>query len=179
MRLRALAPSKGPALTLWLASLIPSVLAQSGSTSALTGVVTDPTSAAVPRATVTLINNSTNQIRTVTTGTDGSYRFGLLEPGSYKVRFTATGFKTAELPAITISVTETPTLDRVLEVGSQAESITIDANVEVLQTSNSTLGTTVSGNTIGNLPLPARNFTAILGMSTGVAVDQTNGTAYG
>jgi len=179
MRLRALAPSKGLALTLWLASLIPSVLAQSGSTGALTGVVTDPTNAAVPRATVTLINNSTNQIRTVTTGTDGSYRFGLLEPGSYKVRFTAAGFKTAEMPSITINVTETPTLDRVLEVGSQAEQITIEADVETLQTTNSTLGTTVAGATISTLPLPARNFTAILGMSTGVAVDATNGVSFG
>src|SRR5215831_1361517 len=179
MRLRALAPSNGLALILWLASLIPSVLAQSASTGALTGVVTDPTGAAVPRATVTLINNSTNQIRTVTTGTDGSYRFGLLEPGSYKVRFTAAGFKTAELPSITINVTETPTLDRVLEVGSQAEQITIEADVETLQTTNSTLGTTVSGATIATLPLPARNFTAILGMSTGVAVDATNGVSYG
>src|SRR5262249_9843934 len=69
--------------------------------------------------------------------------------------------------------------DRVLEIGSQTEQVTIEANVEVLQTSNSTLGTTVSGNTIANLPLHARNFTAILGMSTGVADDHSNGTVYG
>src|SRR6185295_12445300 len=50
---------------------------------------------------------------------------------------------------------------------------------ETVQTATSTLGTTVSGAAIANLPLPARNFTAILGMSTGVAVDATNGVSYG
>jgi hypothetical protein len=86
---------------------------------------------------------------------------------------------TSEVPSITITVTEVPVLDRVLEVGSQSEQVTIEANVEVLVATNATLGTTVSGNTIANLPLPARNYTAILGMSTGVAVDATNGTIYG
>jgi hypothetical protein len=153
--------------------------AQTASTGALTGTVSDPTGAVVPRATVTLTNTGTNQARTMQTGADGVYRFGLLEPGNYRVRFSAPGFKTSEVTSVTINVTETPVLDRALEVGAQSEQITVEANVETLQTATSTLGTTVPGNTIASLPLPARNYTAILGMSTGVAIDATNGTSYG
>src|SRR5690242_8837964 len=104
-------------LSRWLVlAIVPVVLiagafAQSSSTGALTGAVTDPSGAAVPRTTVTLTNNATNQARTVTTGTDGLYRFGLLEPGNYRVRFSAAGFKTAESPSVIISVTEIPVLD--------------------------------------------------------------------
>ena len=159
--------------------MTPGLMAQTANTGALTGTVTDPAGAVVPKATVTLTNTSTNQTRTMSTGTDGSYRFGFLEPGTYRVRFGAPGFKTAEVTSITITVTETPVLDQTLSIGAQSEQITVESSVEILQTTNSTLGTTVSGATIANLPLPARNFTAVLGMSTGVAVDATNGTSYG
>jgi hypothetical protein len=153
--------------------------AQTASTGALTGTVMDPTGAIVPRATITITNTATNQTRTATTGNDGGYRFGLLEPGSYRVRISATGFKTADLSNITINVTETPVLDQRLEVGSQTEQITVEAATETIQTATSTLGTTVTGAKITTLPLSSRNFTQVLGMSTGVAVDVSNGAGYG
>src|SRR5690242_3923241 len=84
---------------LLLALWVPSLLAQSGGTGALTGVVTDPTGAVVPNVTVTLTNNATGLNRTIQTGADGSYRFSLIPPGTYKVRFAAAGFKTSEVPA--------------------------------------------------------------------------------
>jgi hypothetical protein len=61
---------------------IPSLHAQSAGTGALTGSVTDPSGASIPNATVTLTNTQTNQVRTATSGTDGSYRFTLIPPGS-------------------------------------------------------------------------------------------------
>ena len=66
----------------------------------LGGVVTDPSGAAIPNVTVTLTSNGTGQTRTATTGADGSYKFSLLPPGDYKVRFAANGFKTAEVASI-------------------------------------------------------------------------------
>jgi outer membrane receptor protein involved in Fe transport len=152
---------------------------QSANTSALTGTVTDQTGAVVPNATVTATNVGTNATRTVTTGADGVYRIPLLEPGNYRVRISAQGFKTAEVTAITLNVTESVTLDRSLEVGAQTEQVTVEAAVETVQTATSTLGTTVTGNTITSLPLSSRNFTQVLGMSAGVAVDVSNGSAFG
>ena len=90
----------------WL-SLPPLSLAQSAGTGALTGTVTDPSGAVTPGATVTITSADTNLSRTTTTGADGSYKFSLLPPGVYRVRFSATGFRTAEAAAVTVNVTET------------------------------------------------------------------------
>jgi hypothetical protein len=167
------------AVSCLLLASVSAVLAQSASTGALSGTVTDATGAVVANATVTLTDTATNQSRTATTSTEGVYRFNLLEPGNYRARFAATGFKTTEVGSITISVTETLALDRSLEIGSQTEQVTVEASVETIQTTTSTLGTTVTGGRITALPLATRNFTQVLGMSTGVAVDVANGAGYG
>src|SRR6266581_7562296 len=157
----------------------PALWAQSASTSALTGTVSDPTGAVLPGVTVTATAVATNQARTAITVEDGTYRIPLLDPGSYRVRFSLPGFKTSEVTDVTLVVTETAVLNRTLEVGAATEQVTVEATAEALQTATSTLGTTVTGTVISNLPLVSRNFTAVLGMSAGVAVAATNGTAFG
>ena len=84
------------------------LLAQSAGTGALTGTVTDVGGGVVPGAVITLTSTDTNQTRTLTTGADGVYKFSLLPPGTYRVRFSATGFKTAEVSSVVVNVTETP-----------------------------------------------------------------------
>ncbi len=158
---------------------VPSLLAQSAGTGAITGTVTDATGAVVPNVIVTMTNAGTNQTRTATTSADGLYRFNLLEPGVYRARFSVTGFKTAEVGSIAVTVTETLALDRSLEIGSQTEQVTVEATAETLQTASSTLGTTVPANTIASMPLSSRNFTQILGMSAGVAADVGNAAVFG
>jgi hypothetical protein len=169
------------ALVLALCALVGSVslFAQSAGTAGLAGTVTDASGAVVPNVTVTATNNATNQSRTSTTGADGTYRFTLLPPGSYKVRFAAAGFKTAEISAVTLDVTETPVVNRALEVGQQTESVTVEATAETLQTSSSTLGTTVGARTVTELPLANRNFTQIIGLSAGANVGVNNATSFG
>ena len=96
-----------PAIWLVIAGLValtPSLSAQSAGTGALTGTVTDPSGSVIPGATVTLVSTDTNQTRTTTTGADGGYKFALLPPGTYRVRFGAVGFKTAEVSAMTVNV---------------------------------------------------------------------------
>jgi hypothetical protein len=156
-----------------------SLAAQSAGTGALTGTVTDPTGAIVPGVSVVLVSLETNQARTVTTGGDGSYKFSLLPPGNYRLRFSASGFKTAEVPSVTVNVTETPVLDRTLEVGAQSEQVTVEATAEVLQTASSTLGTTVGSQTVTELPLSSRNYTQILALSAGTNSGANNATAFG
>lgn len=115
----------------------------------------------------------------MTSSPDGTYKFSLLQPGTYRVRFVANGFKIAEVSAVTLNVTETPLLDRTLEVGTQTEAVTVQALAETLQTQSSTLGTTVGAQTVTALPLSNRNYTQILGLSAGVNANVNNATAFG
>jgi len=157
----------------------PPLGAQSAGTGALAGIVTDPSGAAIPNVSVTLTNLDTNQTRTAATNTDGNYRFSLIPPGTYRVRFTATGFKTAEVPSVTINVTETPALDQALQIGSQSEQVTVEAQTQALETESSTLGTVVGTRTVTALPLASRNYTQILGLSAGASVGVNNATTFG
>ena len=78
------------------------------------------------------------------------------------------GFKTSELPSVRVDVMETPVLDRSLEVDGQAEQVTVEANVETVQTTSSTMGTVVGADAMTALALPTRNYTGLLGMSAGL-----------
>src|ERR1700674_707439 len=116
----------------------PSLMAQSAGTAGVSGTITDASGAAVPNVAVRLTNADTNQVRTTASGSDGVYKFSLIPPGTYTIRFTATGFKTADVSGITLNVTESPVLDRTLEVGQQSEQVTVEATADILQNASST-----------------------------------------
>jgi hypothetical protein len=155
------------------------VQAQTAGTGAITGIVTDPSGKSVPNTTVTATNTGTGQSRTATTDQDGNYKFSLLTPGNYSIKFSAAGFKTSEIPSVTVNATETSTQNQSLEVGAVSESVTVEANVETLQTESSTLGTTVTGSQINALPMANGNYTEILGLSAGTNVGVDNATVVG
>ena len=153
-------------------------MAQTVSTGAITGTVTDMTGGVIPNATVTATNADTNQSRTGTTNGAGQYQFGLLPAGTYRVKFSAAGFKPVEVP-VTVNVTETETADHALEVGAQGAEVTVEANVETIQTANSAMGTVVNSNTATALPLTTRNYTNLIGLSAGTAANVLNATSFG
>jgi hypothetical protein len=87
----------------------------------LTGKVTDAAGGAVANATVTATSVETGRARTATTALDGTYKFDPMPPGSYRVKFEASGFKAVEVSS-TVSVTETAVLDGKLEASDQSNS---------------------------------------------------------
>jgi hypothetical protein len=129
-------------------------------------------------STVTLTNGAT-VTRKQTTDANGSYTFGLLPPGDYKVSISAPGFKTAEVPSVKVNVSETGVLSQPLQVGEQTQQVQVSANAEVIQTETSTLGGVVGTQTITDLPLVTRNYQQILSLSPGVEASVSDGTALG
>ena len=156
-----------------------SLMAQTAGTGALTGTVKDPSGAVIPNATVTLTSVDTGQARTTMTGADGVYHFNLLPPGNYRVRIESSGFKPVEVPGVTVAVTETAVLDRNLDVGAQSQTVTVEGEVENIQTASSALGTVVNTRSMEALPLSTRNFTNLLAMSAGANAGVTNSTTLG
>ena len=116
------------------------LLAQSEGTGALSGTVTDATGAVVANAMVLATSVASNQSRTETTDAAGGYKFSLLPPGVYKMRFAAKGFKTVVVPAVTVATTQTTVRNQSLQVGAISEVVQVTAGGEVLQTETSTLG---------------------------------------
>lgn len=158
---------------------VPAAFAQSATTGGLTGTVTDPSGAVISGATVTATNLGTGQARTTTTDSNGSYKFSLLPPGNYAVSFVAPGFKTSEIPSVTVNVTETPVLNRSLEVGAQSQQVTVESTAEAVQTQNATVGTLVGAQTVTTLPLNSRNYTQIIDLSPGVVANVASAAAVG
>ncbi len=155
------------------------LMAQSSTTGGLTGTVTDPSGAIIAGATVTIANLGTGQTRTVTTDANGSYKFTQLQPGNYSVTFSASGFKSLEVPTVAVSITETTVLNRSLEVGSQTQQVTVESTAVTIQTQNATVGTLVGARTVTTLPLSSRNYTNIIDLSPGVVVNVASAAAVG
>lgn len=167
------------ACLLYLVISVSPALAQSASTGALSGTVTDPSGGSIAGATVTATNLATGQARSATTDATGIYKISLLPPGNYSVRISANGFKTAEIPSITVNVTETPILNRSLEIGATSQSVTVAATAITVQTENATVGGLVSGQTVTELPLSTRNYTQVIDLSPGVVANVATATAVG
>ena len=156
-----------------------SASAQSGGTGALAGTVTDATMAVIPGAAVTLTSNDSGQTRTTVTAGNGTYRFGLLPPGTYSVTFAGKGFGTSAVPKVTINVTETAALDSVLTPGAESTTVTVTSGAQAIETTSSTLGTLVTTKQITAIPLSTRNYTQTLSFSAGVVMDVSNAGSLG
>src|SRR5437588_6156839 len=168
-------------LRLSLLSLLLSIpaLAQTASTGALTGEITDPNGAVVAGAQVTVINEATGEKREVVSQENGMYVLPLLLPGSYRLEYTKRGFKSSVKAGLQINVTETKRLDVQLEVGSVEEKVVVVSESQLLQTESSALGNVTNHESVVNLPLVTRNYTQIVTLSPGISAGVTNAAALG
>ena len=132
------------------------VFAQTGAAS-LTGIVTDQTGSPVPGATVTATKQDTNVAYTGVSNEAGNYTLTALPLGTYVVKAELTGFKTTVTRPIQVEAKQIVRLDFKLEVGTIEQSIEVAARSPILQTESATVGTVISGTTVGALPLNGRN----------------------
>jgi len=163
-------------LLLWPGKIL---VAQTAATGALKGVVADPSGSVVSGASVKVTSYATGQERTVVTQSNGSYLVPYLEPGNYKLEVSSKGFKTLAIEKVEIHVTEVAALDLRLQVGAISETITVRDVPELLQTDSSALGNVTDQRMVENLPLVARNYMQILGLSPGVSSEITDAASIG
>ncbi|MCU0736296.1 MAG: carboxypeptidase-like regulatory domain-containing protein, partial [Methylotetracoccus sp.] len=123
----------------------------------ITGIVSDPTGAPVPGATVVAKNQATGVTRRTNSNESGNYSVPLLEPGTYSVTVQKDGFRAAERAGVTLSVNSTARLDFSLTLGAVSESVSVTADVPLLQTGESSLRAVVDNRKVVELPLNGRN----------------------
>ena len=134
----------------------------------LRGRVADPSGAGVANAHVDLIESAKNVHRTTTTSSTGDYVFTNLNPGTYAVVVTASGFQTLNRVGITLSVGQTVIADLALSLGGDQETVTVNSDYPVMQAGTSDIQTNISGSTIAAMPLNTRNFIQLSTLAPGV-----------
>jgi hypothetical protein len=130
---------------------------QGAATGSLSGTVLDPKGAVVAGATVTVKNTATNQEFSTQTNNDGAYNIPTLQSGVYTATIVAAGFKQAAVTDIKIDVGKASTINVDLEIGSANETVTVVGGGELLQTQSATVGTTLTGRQISDLPTASRD----------------------
>lgn len=117
------------------------------------GTVTDASGAAIPGASVTIVNSATNIAYQSQTTSSGDYTVPTLPVGTYQLRIESQGFKTATRSGIVVTAGSTVTVNAQLEIGATTESIEVAATLDLLQTSNAKVSTAVSNKMVDELPL--------------------------
>jgi hypothetical protein len=145
--------------------------AQATSTGTVVGVVTDQSNAVVGGATVALIDPSTGISQTATTNDSGRYIFVNVKPGTYNVEISKAGFQTSKASNVSVQVQQATTLNAALHVGGSTTVVEVTAATSDLQDMNSTIGNTVTGDALQNLPSLGRDASSFVTMQPGVSPD--------
>lgn len=148
--------------------------AQSTTAGAVTGTVTDPTGAVVPGAVIILTAPATNETQTTKTDSGGRYTFPHVAPGTYTITASAPSFRKLIITGIDVAVTQTRTIDLHLEVGAVTETIEVVASpMTELQTADASVGVTIGGQELNQLPVVGRSAVDLIFVQPAVAPDMT------
>ena len=140
----------------------------------ISGLVQDPTGAVVPNAQVTLLNTDQGITLTTTTNGAGEYTFSPVRIGHYSITVTAPGFSTTTQQNLQVTVGLALQVNVQLKTGTASETVQVTTAPAELQTSESSVGQTVTGQTINNLPLNGRNFTFLAQLGAGANTPQAD-----
>jgi hypothetical protein len=164
----SLAPLFAPSI----ASLIICIpLFSQGSQGAIQGGIFDQSGGAVAGAAVTVVDMARGISRALAADGAGQYVANNLTPGTYTVRAEAKGFRTVEHSSVLVEVGQTIRVDMVLQPGEQTQTITVTGEIPAIDTTDATLGGTVSNQAINSLPLNGRNFERLLQVRPGIVTN--------
>jgi trimeric autotransporter adhesin len=129
----------------------------------------------IPGATVTLKNEATNVSRETQSNSAGEYSFPAVDPGTYTLKASVSGFRTFEQKGIRVGTQQFVALDITLEVGAIAETVTVTGQSPIIETSNASTGEVLDSKTLETLPSVGRN---VFLMSVTVPTVQSSGDTH-
>lgn len=159
-------------LGLLLASV--SLMAQTTTTGDITGIVTDPSNAIVPGASVTLKDIGKGATQTATTNKDGSYRFSSLIPGMYSVTVSSSGFKTVDRE-LEVRVGQITSGDFQMPLGTSSQTVTVTEQSPLLQLDSGNLTSTIGEKQAENIPNPGNDLTYMAQIAPGSMMNTGGG----
>lgn len=139
--------------------VLPCAFGQENAT--INGTANDPTGAVVANATVKLTNNDTNETRTSVTNGSGLFNFTGLRIGRYTLTITAAGFKSSARSGIVLNTAQTLEENVSLEVGSEGQTVDVQADALQVQSETSQVDSLISGAQVSELATNGRNITAL------------------
>ncbi|MCU1288873.1 MAG: TonB-dependent receptor plug [Acidobacteria bacterium] len=151
------------------------VYAQSTVTGGISGKVTDPQGAIVPNASVTVTNEGTNSVATVTANEDGVFRVNNLQPGTYTVEISSSGFASFRQEKIVVEVGRLTSLDIPLGLAGQTAIVEVTAEAPVINTTSQDFTTNINQTSINELPINGRRASNFVLLAPATVPDGTFG----
>ncbi len=148
-----------------------SAFAQTAATGNIEGVVTDATGAVLPGVTVVVKNTETNVAREITTDGDGRYRASALQPGTYEVVATLSGFRALPLGKVEVLVGQTHQVDVRMRLAGVTEEVTVTGESPLIDTARTDVSNVVGEKAIENLPINGRRWENFVLLGPGVTND--------
>ena len=164
------------ALLLAVLAITATTYAQTVVTGELSGVVTDPTGAAIVAGKVVLKSDATGETQTAQTNATGEFRFALLRPGTYTLVVSATGFQDSTLKA-GINLGQVAKITVQLGLQAQTQVVNVNEQISLVQSENANIATSFNAKQLENLPTPGNDMTAYAFTTPGVSA--STGGGYG
>ncbi len=143
----------------------------------LTGTVSDSSGAVIPSAEIAIMNMETGESYSTATNETGSYTIPFVKPGTFELVVMTPGFKQYTRAGIRLDTASSVRADAVLELGEVTESVTVEADVPLLKTENSSVGGVIKNTSIANMPLLGRRAAQLVRLS-GFVVQRGNGSQF-
>ena len=159
-------------LTLLMLHLLSSGATAQTTTSTIEGTVKDPRGAVVAGAQIKASSPSLATERTTTSDENGFYRITALPAGTYTVIASGTGFANSTFGSVELTVNRTLTLDVQLEVGKVQEQVNVSAETQLIDSTSSATGITVTPRQIQDLPVNGRNYLDLLQLTPGAVINR-------
>jgi hypothetical protein len=145
----------------------------------ISGIVVDPSGAAIAGAEVLVVNDATGVQYLSKSNAEGIYLLPNLPPGVYRLQVSKVGFKTIIKPNITLNVLDALAINFTLPVGALSEIVTVTSGAPLVNTESAAVSTVVDRQFVENMPLNGRSFQTLITLTPGVVLTQTNADSLG